>query len=182
MGKVCGVVGTAAGGIARRAGVRRLMPGQRSGTAFLAATLLALGLGCEGERQRGTAPAESATVAFTGDWPAIKARGTIRFVRRSWNGFETLPSQGLSAEEYWRLAERFAARHGLAVEWIVAANMDELFRHLEEGRADIAVSNITVTEARKARVAFSLPLTRSREWVIGSSEDGGFALPITLPM
>ena len=144
-----------------------------SGVAFLAATLLALGLGCEGERQQ---PAESSAGHFIGDWRAIKARGTIRLARRPWNGFETLPSQGLSAEEYWRLAERFAARHGLAVEWIVAANMDELFRHLDQGRADIAVSNITVTEARKARVAFSLPLTRSREWVVGSSEDGSFGV------
>ena len=54
--------------------------------------------------------------------------------------------------------------------------MDELFGHLEAGRADIAVSNITVTESRERWVAFSLPLTRSREWVIGVDVDRGFGI------
>lgn len=120
--------------------------------------------------------AEAATILSTADWPAIVERGSIRLARRAWTGFDTLPAQGLSTEEYQRLAARFARDHGLDVEWVLAADMDELFRHLEEGLADIAVSNITVTESRRHRVAFSLPLTRSREWVIGSDEGGGFGI------
>ena len=112
----------------------------------------------------------------TADWPAIQERGTIRMAGRTWTGFETLPSQGLSTEQYRRLAERFAKRHGLAVRWIDAPDMDALFRSVEEGRADVAVWNITVTEARKARVAFSVPLTRSREWVVGVAETGSFGV------
>ena len=115
-------------------------------------------------------------LAETGDWPTIRERGTIRLARRAWSDFETLPSQGLSTEQYHRLAERFAGRHGLAVEWIVVSNMDDLLGSVEEGRADIAVSNITVTEPRKQRIAFSLPLTRSREWVIGTTEQGSFGI------
>ncbi len=129
--------------------------------------------GREAPEEPPVAPAQEMSTA---DWPAILERGSIRLARRAWTGFDTLPAQGLSTEEYHRLAERFAHGHDLDVEWVLAADMDELFRHLEEGRADIAVSNITVTESRKRRVAFSLPLTRSREWVIGSDVAGGFGI------
>ena len=47
---------------------------------------------------------------------------------------------------------------------------------VEQGRADIAVHNTTVLPSRQQRVAFSLPLTRSREWVIGTAEDRTFGV------
>ena len=117
-----------------------------------------------------------ATTLSTADWPGIEERATIRLARRTWAGFETLPAQGLSTEHYQRLAERFAERHGLAVEWVLVPDVDELFRSLEEGRADIAAWNLTITDSRRERVAFSLPLTRSREWVIGVTETGRFGV------
>lgn len=91
-------------------------------------------------------------------------------------GVETLPSQGLSAEQYRRLAEGFAEQHGLRAAWVVAPDMETLFVAVEQGRADVAVSNIAVTPGRKARLAFSLPLTRSQEWVIGRAEAGTFGV------
>ena len=112
----------------------------------------------------------------TGDWPVIKQRGQLRLVRRSWVDFDTLESQGLSAEQYRHMAEGFAARNGLDPVWLIAADMDELFDAVTSGRADIAASNITVTPKRAERVAFSLPLTRSREWVIGVDESGTFGV------
>ena len=144
-------------------------------TRLVAAICLVFAAGCgpETPEQPPVAPTPELSTA---DWPTIVERGSIRLARRAWTGFDTLPAQGLSTEEYQRLAERFAHGHDLDVEWVLAADMDELFRVLEEGRADIAVSNITVTESRKQRVAFSLPLTRSREWVIGLNEDGGFGI------
>ena len=129
--------------------------------------------GRETPREPPVAPAKEYSTA---DWPTILERGSIRLARRAWTGFDTLPAQGLSTEEYHRLAERFAHGHELDVEWVLAADMDELFRHLEDGRADIAVSNITVPESREQRLAFSLPLTRSREWVSGADVDGGFGI------
>ena len=139
------------------------------------AVCLAVSAGCTREAPD-EPPVPPARESSTSDWPTIVERGSIRLARRAWAGFDTLPAQGLSTEEYHRLAERFAEGHGLDVQWVRAADMDELFRLLEEGRADIAVSNITVTDAREQRVAFSLPLTRSREWVIGLDEGGGFGI------
>ena len=143
-------------------------------SAALATILIIVLTSCEPDRRVVSEPGDA--LPATGDWPVIEKRGTIRLARRAWNDFETLPSQGLSTEQYHRLAERFASRHGLGVEWIVASTLDDLLRSVEEGRADIAVWNLTVTESRKQRIAFSLPLTRSREWVIGVSEEGRFGV------
>ena len=111
-----------------------------------------------------------------GDLAEIQARGFIRLAGRSWDDFDTLQSQGLSSAHYRQYAEDFAARQNLAVEWLMIANMGELLDAVASGAADIGVSNITVTPARAQTVAFSLPLTRSREWVIGSTEDGTFGV------
>ena len=110
------------------------------------------------------------------DWPAILERGVIRFVRHGFEAFDTLPSQGLSKERYRFLAEQFAERHGLHAEWVVSPDVDGLLVALEEGRADVAVATLTVTETREQRVAFTVPLTISREWVIGTGE-GVFGVP-----
>ena len=138
---------------------------------------LALSAGCgTSERDRSTDVPAAAPELFTGDWPAIRERGVIRFVRRAFEDFETLPSQGLSKERYRRLAERFAGRRGLRAEWLVAPHVEGLLAALEEGRADVAVATITVTEARRERVSFTVPLTITREWVIGRNE-GVFGVP-----
>ena len=145
----------------------------KRGKYTVLAVLVILSLAaCEPAPMVGTEPRSPASA----DWPAVQERGTIRFARRAWSDFDTLPSQGLSAEQYERLAERFASRHGLGVEWIIVSDVDDLLRSVEEGRADIAVSNLTVTEPRKKRVAFSVPLTRSREWVIGTAEQGSIGV------
>ena len=142
--------------------------------APLALSLLVLLAGC------GTAAEEEAVSAVPAgtvdDWPAIRERGMIRFVRHGFEGFETLPSQGLSMERYRFLAEQFAERHGLDAEWVVSPTVDGLLAALEEGRADAAVATLTVTETREQRVAFTVPLTISREWVIGRRE-GVFGVP-----
>ena len=149
-----------------------------TGTArSLALVLLVIAVSaCEPPAEVAVPESVVASGQSTGDWPEITERGTIRLARRSWTGFETLPSQGLSTEQYRRLAEGFAARHGLAVDWVIAADMAEIFAVLDEGRADIAVHNVTVLPSRADRVAFTVPLTRSREWVIGTRENGSFGV------
>ena len=146
------------------------------GRSFALLLVAAAASACGPDPEVAAPPAVAAPEHSTGDWAEINERGTIRLARRSWTGFETLPSQGLSTEQYRRLAEGFAARHGLAVNWVIAADMVEIFAVLDEGRADIAVHNITVLPSRAERVAFSMPLTRSREWVIGRREDGVFGV------
>ena len=138
--------------------------------AFLAAACL-VAAGCAEPPEEGTPGHEEALVAF-GDLDEIRARGTLRLARRRWDGFETLPRQGLAAENYFALAESFAERHGLAYQWRVHEGFHELMPAVRDGRADVAVATITVTEARAREVAFTAPLTRTREWVLGRGTDG----------
>lgn len=146
---------------------------RRCRTLALAAALLSLA-SCQEEPR--VAPPDAEDQPFFGDWAEIRERGVLRLARRSWEGFDTLPSQGLSAESYRRIAADFAARHGLEVRWRQAASIRGLLSAVAEGRADIAIGNITVTSSRAQEVAFSLPLTRSREWVVGVDEGGRFAV------
>ena len=149
-------------------------------SAATAAVILALlgpavlSSGC-GTPDPAVAPSE-VPAGTVDDWPAIRERGVIRFVRHGFEAFETLPSQGLSKERYHFLAAGFAERYGLRAEWIVSPDVDGLLVALEEGRADVAVATLTVTETREERVAFTVPLTISREWVIGRGE-GVFGVP-----
>ena len=146
------------------------------GTAVPALPLLVILLpGC-GAPESADGPPSVIPAGTVDDWPAILDRGVIRFVRHGFEAFDTLPSQGLSKGRYRFLAERFAERHGLRAEWTVSPDVDGLLVALEEGRADVAVATLTVTETRKQRVAFTVPLTISREWVIGRSE-GVFGVP-----
>lgn len=144
-------------------------------TVFAAVLSLVAG-GCDvsPEATPGNASERPAMAPAFGDLEEIAARGTLRLARRRWDGFETLPRQGLPAESYFTLAEEFAERRGLAVEWHLLDGFDELMPAVRDGLADVAVANITITEARTRDVAFTTPLTRTREWVVGtSSEDSG---------
>ena len=111
-------------------------------------------------------------------WAAIQARGAIRLAGRAWEGFDTLPSRGLSAERYRELAEQFAARHSLAVEWHTASSILDMLTLVAAGQADIGVANITVTAQRARDVSFSLPLTRSQEWVVGVPAPTSFGVAV----
>lgn len=153
----------------RSAGQRRV---KRAGVLALGALVLGLP-GCAPPQAGAEAPPAEDSAR---GWPAIVERGAIRLVGRAFEGFDTLPSQGLPAEHYRALAAAFAERHGLRAEWRLASSIGEMLALVAEGQADLAVANITVTPARAKTVAFSLPLTRSREWVVGKTDAGTFAV------
>ena len=115
----------------------------------------AWGCGVSPETAPRDASERPATAPAFGDLKEITSRGTLRLARRRWDGFETLPRQGLPAESYFTLAEEFAKRRGLAVEWHVLDGFDELMPAVRDGLADVAVANITVTETRTRDVAFT---------------------------
>ena len=119
----------------------------------------------------------------TGDLDAIAKTGVLRLARRRWQGFDTLPRQGLPAERYRELAERFGAQRGLAVEWRVLDGFHELIPAVRDGLADVAVANLTVTDSRRREVAFTTPLTTTREWIVGSAgADAITAEEATMPV
>ena len=106
-------------------------------------------------------------VRHVDNWQGIRERGVIRFADRRFRAFTTLPRQGLPVEHFHRLAERFAARHQLDVEWVIVDGFDELLPALDAGLADVVVANLTVTESRAESVSFTRALTHSHEWLVG---------------
>lgn len=153
---------------------------QRMGAVVMAAALALMLVACSDAQ-----PGEGQVAAperAKGDLDAIAQRGVLRLARRRWQGFDTLPRQGLPAERYRELAEQFAAQRGLAVAWRVVDGFHELIPAVRDGLADVAVANLTVTDSRRREVAFTTSLTTTREWVVGSARANGIpAGEVALP-
>lgn len=116
----------------------------------------------------GTAETSEAVDTFVdrGDLDAIVERGTLRVVvQESAAGLRSRGERSASMQR--ERAHSFALRHGLDVQFIPVGDFRKLFELLEEGRADIAADDLTVTKARAKRVSFSRPFATSSELLIG---------------
>ena len=96
----------------------------------------------------------------------------VRFAYAAWDGFDTLPRQGLAPERYREVAERFAARYQYRPEWVRVSGFYKLIPAVIEGTADVAVGHISITDSRAQHVAFTTPITTNKEWIIGTSLEG----------
>lgn len=141
---------------------------------YLALLTITIGLfGCSAEEEsENQPPINNNAISFveTGDISALKKRGTIRLLRLKWEA-ETehrtgLPRQGLPPSDYHRHIEAFVEQLGLTPKWIDVNNFAALSSSLLEGRGDIIVSNFTQTPKREKSLAFSLPISKSQEFII----------------
>lgn len=98
----------------------------------------------------------------------IRRYGSLRLIAPRFDGADALPRDGVPVLDYHELAEAFAKALGLAVEWVFVDGRDELIPSLNEGKGDVIVTNLTVTDSRSEKVAFSRSITRVSEWVIAS--------------
>ena len=142
-------------------------PWRRRATQGLSALGLAVLLGGIGALGGCGPAAERLPDDATADLPAIKQRGYIRFGRKTWAGFDSLPHEGLPLQAYYEIAEDFAAARGLEPRWVQIDDFTELLDAAAAGRVDVVVNNMTVTEARAQKHAFTVPLSFSEEWLIG---------------
>lgn len=76
------------------------------------------------------------------------------------------PGQGLPEAAEIKLASAYAEARGRDVELIPLADLTELIPALLDGRGDLIAANLTVTDKRKQRVAFTTPVAFVREAVI----------------
>ncbi|MEM7078294.1 MAG: transporter substrate-binding domain-containing protein [Pseudomonadota bacterium] len=111
------------------------------------------------------------------DLPEILASGYLRVAQQRWSGFDTLPSEGISISEYERLIEIFAQDLGLQVRWLEVDEFAGLLGSAEAGLVDVAIGNLTVTDTRRTRVRFSLPLSRSEDWLVGDPAGTRLGIP-----
>ncbi len=122
------------------------------------------------------AMATQAPYLATGDYATIAEHGALRLIAPRFDGADALPRGGISVLAYQRLAEQFAASLRLDVKWVFVDGFDRLIPTLEAGEGDLIVTNMTVTEARKARVSFAHPIARIAELVISHKSH-----PLTAP-
>jgi membrane-bound lytic murein transglycosylase F len=99
------------------------------------------------------------------DLVAIRERGSIRMLTRN-NAVSYFLHRGNQQGFDYELMKMFARAHGLRLDVIVPADGADLLPWLEEGRGDVVAAQLTITEARKARFAFSEPYLHVDELLI----------------
>jgi membrane-bound lytic murein transglycosylase MltF len=116
--------------------------------------------------------------SVTGDIPEIRERRLLRFLTVSdpmFYGVDQRRQGGLVYEGARRLEEHVNEKLGLrrAAERVrvilIPVRRDQLIPLLAAGRAEIAAANLTVTEERAARVAFSEPFFADAKEILVSS-------------
>jgi membrane-bound lytic murein transglycosylase F len=112
----------------------------------------------------------------TGDLDDLQKRGIVRLLAPRSNEYPALPREGFPQQSYYEVAEQFVASQGLQVEWIWVDDFEQLLDALESGQGDIAVTNMTRTDAREQRVAFTVPLSVVDEVLIVADQKSGKSL------
>ncbi len=112
-----------------------------------------------------------------GDLDEVRASGELRIARQRWAGYDTLSNEGIPLQHYEQLAQRFAASLGLTPRWLEFDDFESMLHAPRQGMADIAIGNISVTDSRAQDMAFSEPLSRSREWLLGYADGEKLGLP-----
>lgn len=64
------------------------------------------------------------------------------------------------------LVRRFAERHYLDVDWVEIGDWDALVPSLASGAGDLLAADVTITEPRREKIAFTLPARRTREHLV----------------
>ena len=71
-----------------------------------------------------------------------------------------------SSRFYRELVRRFAEQHFLEIDWVEVERWDALVPSLVAGKGDFIAADITVTEQREEKIAFTLPAHRTREHIV----------------
>ncbi|MCG6969448.1 MAG: transporter substrate-binding domain-containing protein, partial [Gammaproteobacteria bacterium] len=107
------------------------------------------------------------TYTELGDLDAMQQRGIIRFLMpRSDEADSYLPRQGFPLYQEMELASAFAEHLGLEPEWIFVERFDENIPLLLAGKGDLITANMTITEERKQKILFSVPIEIVREKIV----------------
>ncbi len=106
-----------------------------------------------------------------GDLEELKERGRLRILVPATRDNEMLPRQGPPLEFKEEMAREFARQAGMAPMLVYVDRYDELLDKLVQGEGDMVAANLTVTEGRKRKAAFTSPLMLVKEQVIARADD-----------
>lgn len=99
-----------------------------------------------------------------------KAGKLVMATDAAWAPFEYIADSDTPVGSDIDLAQALADEWGVELE-IINAAFDTLPQYLDNGKADIVVAAMTITEERKEQMAFSDPYTISAQYIIVKEED-----------
>jgi membrane-bound lytic murein transglycosylase F len=101
------------------------------------------------------------------DLKQIRWRRKLRVLLPSKRTALSYPPDVASAHEYEiNLVKRFAEKHYLELDWVHVERWDDLVPNLLAGKGDLIAANITITESRKDKVSFTVPIDTVREKLV----------------
>ena len=107
---------------------------------------------------------------YVGDLDVIRQRGQLRIlIPANIGGVFYLPREGWPVVLQHEAAEAFARSQGLDPILVPVDRFSEMMPALREGRGDVIAANLTVTASRREEIAFSVPLTTVRQYVLVAS-------------
>jgi len=102
-----------------------------------------------------------------GDFEKIILSGKLRILlTQDFTSVAFLPRKSSPLADQQRTAEEFALSHGLIPELVIVDNFSQLIPALVAGKGDIIINNLTINEARRKKISFSLPVAQVREQVV----------------
>ncbi len=101
------------------------------------------------------------------DLKQIRWRRELRVLLPNMRTALSYPPHAASAHEYEvELVKRFAEKHYLEINWIHVDQWEDLIPRLLTGEGDLIAANITITESRRNKVAFTVPIDTVREQLV----------------
>jgi len=116
-----------------------------------------------------TLPAEESYIE-TGDLPAIKEQGQLRILVMPMDE-RWLPRKGSSFSDEHEMAIKLAEQLDLKAVFVHVNNFEDLIPQLNQGRGDLIAANLTITNTRKDKVQFTVPLAHSIERIVSRIDD-----------
>ena len=124
-------------------------------------------LATEQAANKDVAPKQATTPKNARSWQVIKQSGVIRALKLDWEDEHSLPRSGSTSLVHIQLVSQFAESNGLSIEWVKVSDLNQMFKALENHKADIIPRHLSITEERLKKLDFTLPLGLENEILIG---------------
>ncbi|MBL8955237.1 MAG: transporter substrate-binding domain-containing protein [Myxococcaceae bacterium] len=111
-------------------------------------------------------PMLALVVFAAADLPELKARGTLKVLVFG-EDEDILPRAGSPKARDRELLEELAEREGMTLDVVAEPDFEKLFTRLLAGEGDVLAHGLTVTDERKARVAFTQPVSVVTQVLVG---------------
>ena len=106
----------------------------------------------------------------------IRASGYITALKLNWETKDRLPRSGFNSLYHHHLLEAFASEGGMEIRWLKVENHEEMFKAIEQFKADIIPRHLTITDSRLKRVNFTYPIASDYEVVIARKDSNNKSL------